>query len=192
MPLCNLHSTHSSSLFPQISYFLASQFTFCYMCLLSVLPHFSLGTRSLLPLESRATEHQVQSKLIECLCWRSVARRRGDPEYQLQAKDEKKKKNIRQKQTKKFRRKVGTISIWILKTEDEKINWDICVVMRASGAKAIYRWHHHALENVSHSYPYHQPVFPLDWRVLPLASSTIISWYSVFCSVQPGHNDELI
>ena len=64
--------------------------------------------------------------------------------------------------------------------------------MRAAGGKIIRWWYHDSLENMFHSYACHRPVFPLDWRVLPSAAFTIISWCPVFCSIQPRLNDYLI
>lgn len=54
------------------SFFIASQFTFGYSSSLSAIPHFNLGKRSLLFLESRATIHQLQSKLMRWLNRRSM------------------------------------------------------------------------------------------------------------------------
>lgn len=169
-------------------FLLFSQSTFSYLCSLSAVPHFSLGASSLL-VESGATKHQLLSELMGWLNRRSMVQWSDWPWMSTSKQWERQGGKKTNRNTKLWRQGIHIALILESKYECERYkgrrqNKTFVFLMRAAGGKTICWWYHDGLENMSHSRPHHHPVFPLDWRVLPPAGSTIISWCPVFCSVQ--------
>lgn len=156
---------------------------------LSAIPHFNLGK---IHSSWKAEQQNINSsQTIWWDVWTGDQWFSGQVNPRCQLQNNEKKMRWREKETERNSTKLWRQSVSMALVQENEFKCEYrkgkdqrrhFVLMRAALGKTICWWYHDRLENMSHSYFYHHPVFPLEWRVLPSAASTIISWCPVFAA----------